>query len=176
MPDPYEWHRMLWHAFPGKREKERHFIFRVDPERRSILMLSQSPPVQPENGVLCFIRSKSFEPKIAPGDILRASLRASPSKRDSASRRRLGLLAHDEQLAWLHRKMIGARVLKAETRGPEPLYFRKNRNVGILFICQFEFLIEVLDPGLLMEAMRRGIGPGKVFGCGLLLLQRASAA
>ena len=174
MPNPYEWHRLLWSMFPEEPEKKRDFIFQVNRENGSILMLSASPPVQPESGVIRSIRSKPFVPKLAPGEILRASLRASPSKRESKSRRRLGLLNHDEQLAWLQRKMTGARVLKAEIRGPEPLHFRKDRNAGTLFVCQFELLIEVVAPELLIETMRKGIGPGKAFGCGLLLLQRVS--
>lgn len=36
----------------------------------------------------------------------------------------------------------------------------------------YEGLLEVIDPGRLVEALARGIGRAKAFGCGLMLLRR----
>jgi len=47
LPNPYEWHRLLWSMFPEEPEKKRDFIFQINRENGSILMLSASPPVQP---------------------------------------------------------------------------------------------------------------------------------
>lgn len=41
--------------------------------------------------------------------------------------------------------------------------------------ADFQGLVRVLDPALAMQAALQGVGHGKAFGCGLLLLRRASS-
>jgi len=57
--------------------------------------------------------------------------------------------------------------------------FRKAGGSGSpisLGFCDFEGILTVRDPALFVSTLRQGIGPAKGFGCGLLLVKRASGA
>ena len=60
--------------------------------------------------------------------------------------------------------------------GHRQLDFQKRRNGTRvqLSLLDFEGLLEVVDPEALTAALFEGIGPAKAYGCGLLLVRRAS--
>jgi CRISPR system Cascade subunit CasE len=109
---------------------------------------------------------------------------------------RVAITGEEALGAWLDRKAVqgGFRLLRVAIREEGDLTARqprKNSDVGetteetidtggrvprrkLTFraIC-FEGALEVVDPDLLWQTVRQGIGPGKSFGFGLLSLARA---
>lgn len=83
------------------------------------------------------------------------------------------LIREDGQREWLARKLDGAaRVEAASVLAHPPLYFRKAGAAGKLLTATFEGLLRVADPEALRQLLKKGIGPAKAFGCGLLLVRR----
>lgn len=61
-------------------------------------------------------------------------------------------------------KVEGYRQHRIARRGEDPIRFST---------LDFEGVLEVTDPGALVEKVSKGFGPQKAFGCGLMLLRRA---
>jgi CRISPR system Cascade subunit CasE len=84
------------------------------------------------------------------------------------------LIRTDQQEAWLRRKLEGAAKVRAvDIAARQPLYFRRQGDVGKIVPVRFEGILSVDDPQRLLELVRHGIGPAKAFGCGLLSLAPA---
>ena len=85
------------------------------------------------------------------------------------------LIKEEDQQAWIQRKFKGVATLKTENmliRNHPPTYFRKGRRGGKIVSCSFEGLLEVKAPDELKVILKKGIGSGKSFGCGLLSLAK----
>jgi len=74
----------------------------------------------------------------------------------------------------LKRKLNGAadRLTALHVQSHPPTYFRKGRRPGKIVSVTFEGNLEVGDPETLQELMKKGFGPAKAFGCGLMLVRR----
>jgi len=189
--DPYQMHRSLMRAFPdGLEPGEERVLFRLEerPWPDGLVLLVQSHhrpdwswlaepgargyllPVDVPNPAV-----KSFDPRLAPGQVLAFRLRANPTVKRKG--KRLGLYREEEQQQWLLRKaeQAGFRVLSVRIGGQRVVtgvIHRGNTHRLRLLSVQFDGLLEVIDPDRLREAVRWGIGSGKAFGCGLLSLAR----
>lgn len=74
---------------------------------------------------------------------------------------------------WLHQKAEkhGFRVMSVIAQGYQRHHFKRRRI--ILSTLDFEGILEVTDPDIFVEdALYKGIGPAKAFGCGLLTVGR----
>ena len=76
---------------------------------------------------------------------------------------------------WLGRKLsLAATVLDDSllVQPRPPLYFRKGGRPGKIVPVDYEGLLTVTDPAMLLDLLNRGVGPAKAFGCGLMLVRR----
>ena len=126
------------------------------------------------------IETKPFDPSVlAAGEEVRFLLVANPSvKRKREGRRnsvRVGIRDEAEQLAWLERRLAGSlawsRPGAVRARESRRLRGRGGHRV-VVDAVTFDGVGRVVDASRLAEAMARGVGPAKAFGCGLLSVAR----
>ncbi len=195
--NPYELHRTILRGFPDRRDRS-GVLHRLDihPRSAAITLLVQSLaepnwqwltrsayllPAEDTAG-----RSnpavKSFDLHLQPGQVLCFRLRANPTikkvRRDDTGQRRnsnrVPLLRAEQQAAWLERQgqQNGFHLLQVEVGIPQELVASKGGGQApiLVYSVQFEGRLQVTDPARLQQAVARGIGPAKAFGCGLLSL------
>lgn len=187
-------HGLIWSLFADDPDKSRDFIFRETREGQ-FLIVSQNPPRFDEN--IWDIKSKPYAPNIQNGQRFGFALRANPTKaikvEGSEKSKRIDVLMHakkqkGEKLSPEEREEIGldwlAQKLAREGAKLEKDYCqimqysqiklpKKNENATISVI-DVEGVIEVTDANIFSNALLRGIGHGKAFGLGLLLLRPLS--
>jgi len=145
-------------------------------ERKNYLLDEAALPLGVENPAW-----KEIAPKFHQGQALAFRLRANPTvKKDREGRkqgRRVGLYREKEQLAWLERKIetAGGRLLSAHITGKDELrgklFTEKDDARRMRFVsAQFDGILQVKDPDLLVKNIASGIGSGKGLGFGLLSL------
>lgn len=179
--DAYAWHRALWKAFPGRDGEDRDFLSRTEFQRarQVTLLLSPSEPVPQRWG--------QWETKCVPEAFLEQErylfdLRANPvvsrSREDSprgTRGKRQPLVRADDLRSWIHRKADGAgfRVDEETLDVGVPLRqpFRKKSGSGVHTRVDFRGVLSVSDYDRFQEAFKKGIGPAKAFGFGLLMLR-----
>lgn len=193
--NPYELHRTVLSVFPEDLPERERVLFRLETVGRDCQPLHPRLLVQsierPDWGRLA-ARSPGYlhgEPLVkslaglefSPGQALRFRLRANPSKRDPSSGKRVGLYTFEDRLEWLQRKSqtsgfqlaegslnireAGFRTFRKKT-GKEPVNITLN-------VVDYDGWLGVQDPGRLLENLKKGIGPAKGLGCGLLSLANA---
>lgn len=192
--NPYELHRTVLSAFPENLPDRERVLFRLDAPGRDCSESAAHILVQslerPNWGPLAarrpgYLRAAPAVKDITglqfqPGQVLRFRLRANPSKRDAASGKRVGIYTHDDRLAWLQRKAehAGFRLAEGSLNIRETGYreFRKGSSERTpkitLNVVDYDGWLEVRDASRFLENLKKGIGPAKGLGCGLLSLAR----
>lgn len=193
--NPYDLHRQLWQLFPGEERETRQtgqqarqgFLFRIE-ERRTgrparLLVQSRRAPVRADG--LLLLGSREIHPVPGAEQRLAFVLTANPVKTvvdverevkpgKQSDKCRVPLIREEDQLSWLNRKLSPAATIERVDILPQvPLYFRKGKSAGKLAVCTFEGVMKVSEPQRLAYLLENGIGHGKAFGCGLLLVRRA---
>lgn len=195
--DPYQQHRTVMSAFPETLPKDERVLHRLDthPRTGQMILLVQSHTA-PDWSRLAdkdyLLPPDPFDPLPNPavksvaltvraGQILGFRLRGNPTKRllrnipEHKLKRgqRVALLNEADQLAWLKKKaddhgfalgsvhIVDEGFSGGKTKDNQRLKF---------FAVRFEGHLQVTDPDALLEAVQKGIGPAKAFGCGLLSL------
>lgn len=114
---------------------------------------------------------------IREGTMLRFRLRANPTRRENATRKRIELSREEDQIAWLHRKgtaggfeLAGVRIQRGDVLGAKQTGRRAAVDCPRLTFgtVVFDGLLEVTDTTAFLGALRAGIGSGKAYGFGLL--------
>lgn len=192
--EPYRDHALIWRLFPGDGAA-RDFVFRRLEDERSFYVVSARAP-QPDSG-LFQIQSKPYIPQLESGDWLRFDLRANPTvsirqengrsrrhdvlmnaKRGVAreAREQLGLVLEAAGRKWLQERaehwglaIQDDSVLQEGYR--QHRLKRKGGNVEYSSL-DYQGMAQVIDPQRLARALLDGVGHGKGFGCGLLLVKR----
>lgn len=109
------------------------------------------------------------------------NLRANPTKRENASRKRLPLRTPEEQAAWLRRKAeqagfdVDETSLQIAPAGREWFRVEKRGQAGVHHAVEFAGVLHVKDPARFREAFAKGVGSAKGFGFGLLALVPVAA-
>jgi CRISPR system Cascade subunit CasE len=176
LSNPYRTHQTLWEAF---EEGERDFLFRSEYTRSAsqnwlIYLISEREPnftrLQEKTKMeVLHSAVKPFHPKIKPGARFRFYLRANPTVKREGKRH--PLYRSEEQHKWLIRKgeQHGFRVLSCEDRNRQNYYSaRKGTRLMTHFGLDFFGLLQVKEPEIFQEALKKGLGSGKAFGFGLL--------
>lgn len=175
----YAAHRRVYEVIP-----ERPLYRRMGP---FAFVVSDSPPT---GSAEC----KPYTPAIRDGERLRFLLRADISKtrfergkrgrrfdpvlaeRNAASSRPYPDIARDVGNAWLERKGAdnGFSVIELLRADYSPLAFVRpsDRRSIRLPVIDFEGTLKVTDQRAFTKALVTGIGRGKGFGCGLMLVRR----
>jgi len=172
--DAYAWHQAIWQAFPGRDGEKRDFLFRLD-DRGSdfrVLVLSSTPPKPPGSGQW---QVKTIPSSFLEHEAYRFQLKANPTMRRCADRRRIAIYAEDRLRSWMARKAetAGCR-LQHETLVVGPPIdekFRRNGKEGKHVSVDFQGVLRVMDRNRFKDGFQKGIGSAKAFGFGLLMLQ-----
>ncbi|MBR6186633.1 MAG: type I-E CRISPR-associated protein Cas6/Cse3/CasE [Clostridia bacterium] len=116
--------------------------------------------------------------KLRQDTVLRFSLLACPSKKvkgDGKNSQRVLLRGAEERLEWLKREgeKHGFALLEAhEAAKEQKLSGRKASGEFFLAGVPFEGVLRITDEAAFRDAFRRGIGPEKAYGFGMLMLGR----
>jgi CRISPR system Cascade subunit CasE len=185
--DSYDWHQAVWQAFPGRDDKPRDFLTRLDQRREGFRLLIVSPakPTRPD---WCPPGPESWKTKPIPATYFTRNryafqLCANPTRKVSKQRpdgsltkngTRVPLRTREEFLEWIQRKgqqggfTADQATLRTFSRGRE--YFDKNGQRGLHSAVEFQGILTVTDPARFHETFTRGIGSAKAFGFGLLVI------
>lgn len=192
--DAYAWHQLVWKAFPGRNDKLRDFLTRLDvkPEGIQLLVVSPAQPARPD----CLSAADLWESKPIPSAYFQArryrfQLRANSTHKpvkdengnyiaDAKKRKRRAITGDVELAAWLKRKgeAGGFRIIETvplET-WREVQHFEKrpsngDHHRGVHGVVDFSGVIEITDPEVFLNVtFAKGVGSAKAFGLGLLVL------
>ncbi|MFA6929355.1 MAG: type I-E CRISPR-associated protein Cas6/Cse3/CasE [Lentisphaeria bacterium] len=170
--DSYHWHQWIWKSFPDKPDAKRDFLFRLDIRNGivQILLLSEQEP-QPTNEWVW--KTKSVSDGFLQHNVYRFQVKANPTFRRNADRRRIPLYQEDVLLAWFQRKLeaIGCRPRALEVGQPQKEEFQKDGKRGYHNSVDANGIMEVADRNAFTTGFSQGIGPAKGFGFGLIMLQ-----
>lgn len=172
--NPYHVHQRLMVGC----EDDPRLLFRIEvnPRGTQILVQTQTLP-QWENafGEFSVLRKppecKSFDLSLAAGAYYRFRLLANPTVRRNNGR--LGILTEKEQRAWVERKLrtAGAEVMECLVIDNGFQHSHKTSGVPITHLAiQFDGVLHLKEPELMVKSVIAGIGSAKGFGFGLLSL------
>ncbi len=194
-------HGLIWLAFANQREQTRDFLFREIPD--GFYCVSPAPPGDGDG--VWEVATKVYDPLPAPGLRVRFSLRAAPmvalkrpgqkhsARVNMVARAREDLRRRDPSapfgppqvreaaLPWLLTRAAGlglevdAAGVRVDNYRHDPLA-RKGGDAIRFASVDYEGTAEVTDPTALRQALLNGVGRGKAFGCGLLLLRPLESA
>ncbi|MFA5343078.1 MAG: type I-E CRISPR-associated protein Cas6/Cse3/CasE [Kiritimatiellia bacterium] len=180
--DVYDWHQLVWQAFPGRDGQPRDFLTRLDRRERDrqfrLLIVSAQLPVRPADwpDAPDAWQTRTITPAFLAHRQYRFQLRANPTKRNNASRKRLPLRTAQEQTDWLKRKAqqsgfaVDDETLRIIPEGREWFRVEKRKQTGFHHAVEFEGILTVTDQVAFQTAVVKGIGSAKGFGFGLLAL------
>jgi CRISPR system Cascade subunit CasE len=186
--NPYEIHKELWKLFSYDADADRDFLFRIEHAEHNAAEILMQSCRQPEQSypTVRVLACKEYSFSLQRDQQLRFLLVANPVKtiKDENGRInakggpkscRVPLVREEERHAWIARKFQGAAILETLFIDPVfPLRFRKDKEerTGKIQPVSFKGTLKVKEPMILHELIKKGIGPGKAFGCGLLSLAR----
>lgn len=195
--DVYQCHRLVMAGFPNIDERaarqELGVLWRSETNTTPFLLVQSLVPPQPGawNALGLEVATKRIDDALRAGLVvgrtLTFSLRANPTRKidtksgpDGSRRngRRVPLRDEPRRVEWLvgHLAAVGGPVHTAsdlpDVRVDGETTFRGHRGERTLTLECVDFLgrLIVRDPDQLLEAVRQGVGPGKAFGMGLLML------
>ncbi|ABC20975.1 type I-E CRISPR-associated protein Cas6/Cse3/CasE [Rhodospirillum rubrum] len=185
-------HRLVWTLFADDPKASRDFVFR-EAEPGRYLIVSARPPGDGQG--LWRLETKPYAPAFREGQRFGFTLRANPA----TAVKQAGETRGKRVDAIMHAKTRSATPLTVEDRERVALDWLLDRQqgFGVLFeralcsaggyrqvrvprggkaitfsVIDYEGVFTVRDPGLLGQALVRGIGKAKAYGCGLMLLRR----
>jgi len=190
--DAYDWHQLVWKAFPGRDGEVRDFLTRLDdkPSGTQLLIISPTEPTRPD----WLSEQDEWESKAIPLSFFqprryRFQLHANPTikrvVRDASGVRKKGgkreaIKGEAELRAWLQRKGEAGGFRLPDSVPPEVFsdvsFFSKRPKTGQPMngthgAVDFSGILEVTDPALFFtHTFTKGIGTAKAFGFGLLVL------
>jgi len=193
--DAYAWHQLVWKAFPGRDDKIRDFLTRLDdkPNGTQLLIVSPTEPKHPDwLGESDEWQSKAIPPGFFRARSYRFQLHANPTVkrvvRDAAGNRkkngrRKAITGEADLRAWLERKGEAGGFRLTESV-PLEIFSNISRFTktpksgqsmsGTHNAVDFTGILEVTDPAIfLTHTFATGIGSAKAFGFGLLILAPA---
>jgi CRISPR system Cascade subunit CasE len=186
--DTYDWHQAVWRAFPGRDGSDRDFLTRLDRRQDGfrLFIVSGTEPVRPS-----WCANGSWGTKAIPESYFTRAryafnLCANPTKKIASKAdgtvtkngRRVPLSRREELVQWICRKgeqggfTVDTDSLRAFPRGRE--YFERKGTRGLHSAVEFQGTLGVTDPKKFQETFCRGIGSGKAFGFGLLVIAPCS--
>ncbi|KAF0119381.1 MAG: cse3 [Rhodospirillaceae bacterium] len=186
-------HRLLWSLFQESPPDRRAFLFRSGNGRKpdgDFMTVSPAPPVDETN--LWQIETKPYNPCFDKGRALGFKLRLNPTV--ESKRKRYDLVAKikhelekpDERAhtngevweiaakRWLEPRAerLGVSFLALRADGYEVHKFEKGKDGAVsLAVLDASGVLKVEEAGRLKTALFTGIGKGRAWGCGLLLVK-----
>jgi CRISPR system Cascade subunit CasE len=199
---PGKRHDLVWTLFGDTAERDRDFVFRVDDHGGRPMVMAYAPRQPDETQQrLWDVQSRPFTPQLYPGDRIRFDLRLNPVKQrnntridevyDVFSREREAAKAANaampDRLAvarevgadWLNRRAgslgidLARDTVEATSYNTHPVFRPRKRKPFTLSILDLKGEAVVRDPSALTRALASGIGRGRAYGCGMMLIARA---
>ncbi|MDR3439158.1 type I-E CRISPR-associated protein Cas6/Cse3/CasE [Telmatospirillum sp.] len=182
-------HRLIWSLFNDDPGAKRDFLYRTTADNR-FLIVSARPPRAAE--AVWRLKTKAYAPDLTAGQRLGFSLRANPSvalsQPDRRRSKRLDIFQYhklaspgpidpqtreDIALEWLAGKLapLGATVDRTLSQLAGHTQLRLDGKKALLTAIDIEGVLTVTAPGSFVPALTEGIGHGKAFGLGLILLR-----
>ena len=193
-------HHLVWYLFADDADRRRDFLWR-EVEPGTFYLLSARRPNDPHE-LFDLAEPKHFALALSAGDWLSFSLRANPVVRRRTPDR-AGSVKHDVVMHALRKHPRGARALYrlevAREAGFEWLgvqaanagFSVEREHVTVdryeqhriardgsapmsFSTLEFEGVLRVVEPDALLARIRQGFGAAKAYGCGLMLVRRAT--
>lgn len=196
--NPYTVHQLVMRGFAdGVKREKAQVLHRLEVGDEAAVLLVQSDvepdwsTVEPDYlavaGAYDFLPNPAIKPLKLPlqrDQVLSFRLQANPTKKmrrlENDPRKhsnRVPLVHEEQQIEWLKKRgeTAGFRVRQVTISRPQQqkIWKQKGEKPITLYSVRFEGHLQVTDPEALREAIQKGIGPSKAFGCGLLSLARA---
>jgi CRISPR system Cascade subunit CasE len=183
-------HHLTWSLFNRGQESQcREFLFR-EAGRGEFYVLSE---VRPTANAVLDVETRELPLVFKEGDRLAFQLRANPTIKRGNTRidvvmRELHVLAPDVRrqrraeivqtatMAWLQRQgetrgfAVDEQTFIAESYTQHRIARRAARPISISTV-DLSGILTVTDPTAFAEAVRRGIGSARAYGCGLILVR-----
>lgn len=185
-------------SLPSRKCPEGAFLWRLEPETDStgyprILVQSWTIPDWTNIGVQGWLakadptidlRDRLMLDSIKAGQYFRFRLRANPCV--TRNSKRIGLLSLEEQEKWIERKgerhgfslpqltsfdFLDSSKVRVNVRISQARMLRGRQHTGNtirIFSVLFDGILSIIEPKAFRDALRTGIGHGKVMGLGLL--------
>ena len=192
-------HHLVWSLFANEPDRQRDFLWREMTSGMFFILSARLP--EDRHGLFDISPPKVFDPQLVEGDTLQFSLRANPvvRKRNPSGERskkhdvvmdalygvgesqraasRLPAV-QEHGFAWLRRQgeRTGFSVAPSTVRvdGYEQHRIaRKGARVMSFSTLDFEGRLTVVTPSSFLNAITRGYGSARAYGCGLMLIRRA---
>lgn len=182
--DSYAWHKKLWECFPDMPDAKRDFLTRVDVMEGSYQawILSKKEPVRPawcppEGFAVKQISPEFLNNKKFAFDIHVNPVKSEPRRSETGELlrgKRKTITSYDELQNWLvsKGKIGGFKVNpgKLEIVPMSENYFTRRGRSGFHKNIRFRGIMEITDQERFIETYQSGIGAGKGFHFGMLLL------
>lgn len=182
MADCQQMHRLVMGLFDAGRE-DAEVLYRVKEQGMNIsLYLYSAVPVMEERLLPGMQLGGQREVSawldtMTAGRCLRYDLLAMPSKKvagEGKNSRRRVLRTEEERMEWLHRKaqQNGFRLLDVTESGSTSFSGRHSDRDGVMYWDSYRYtgMLQITDEAAFRNALKKGIGPGKAYGLGMLLL------
>lgn len=172
LKDAYGVHRAVYSLFPKQEGNNRDFLYADkggDVRGRTILIVSNRPPDQPEVGS---IATKEIPERFLEHDHYAFEIVLNPCRRDSKSRKIVAVLGQENLRRWILEKasswgfQIDADTLEIRHLGL--LRYVKEGAACSHNTATFVGKLKVTDREKFKTSFRQGIGRAKSFGFGLL--------
>lgn len=190
----YDLHKEMWNLFPGEPDANRGFLYSIMDDGRTIYMVSEREPVFNNYWA---VESKPYDPVVKKGGTYRFRLCANPTVArtiDGKHHRHdvvmdLKCRLRDEGITLSQNDIVDRAVTQWIIRKGEDNGFSvatdrllihsyernqtsKGRGSRIVFsTVVIEGILTVTDVESFHNALFKGIGSAKGFGCGLLMLR-----
>lgn len=172
LKDAYGVHKAVYSLFPKREGENRDFLYADkggDLRGRTILVVSNRPPDQPEVGS---IATKNIPERFLEHDRYAFEIVLNPSRRDSKSEKTVAVLGRENLRQWILEKVphwgfqVDADTL--EIRHAGLLRYMKNGTLCSHNTATFVGKLTVTDREKFKASFQQGIGRAKSFGFGLL--------
>ncbi len=195
---PYRQHQALWGMFERPEGTPQPFLFRQLPDEDAdvlrFLVVSQDRPREiPGWHVEC----KPYQPRLRVGECYRFGIRLNPTRTEASAAGRgkrqdyvisrlhqlrvkpeqrapeRQRVVHEELPEWLRRRgeRHGFDIEACHVERYEVLRTQKGSHAITLGVAEFGGVLRVADPEKLTATLSQGLGHGRSFGLGLLLLK-----
>jgi CRISPR system Cascade subunit CasE len=191
----------VWRLFPRPEKEPRDFLYRVEVVKSQPQVWTLSPRA-PQVSALWRCESKEVTPQLRRGDRLEFEVRVNPvvmrqkhrhdvvmdlkkrlrwKEQNREERESEAALVQRALSEWLAARagQAGFRVERLLAEGYRQDRFARpggkaDKKIE-LGLCDLQGVVVVEDPELFLATWRKGLGPAKGFGCGLMLIKRAPA-
>lgn len=177
-------HKLVTDCFKSS-QKEKHIVYRKRVQNNRLFIYAYADSeVQIENlpeswevkerNVMHWLKSFS-KGQIVGFDLCTSPFRKVKMEGKKNSVRKI-LRTKEERMLWLQRKAEanGFEILSVEEEPYEKTYARHCKDKGAeMYMDSYRYsgVLQIIDDGKFRAAVRNGIGPGKAYGLGMLLIR-----